>query len=296
MGDRGHVRSFLIVALLPCVSGCSDGKGPPTGYTKIDDMEEGGMLIEWAPPAGMVHGIWESFTDCTEATDISPPPYFIPSGGWSYAALPQPQETFPGITSTHAAHLRTTSPLVGVWGANIAFDFAELPNADGGEIWPPQALDAGVPDGPGCQNRTASDFVGGTVDLTAYSGFTFWGMADPTGVTGITIELDDRNTNPRGGICNVADPTGSGDCYNKFTVSIPLSRTLTRYTVDLSSLQQDPTWGYRPDPDVPDLQHVYGLAFTIKGPGCFPHYMCAGGTAPPISFDFWIDDLYFINK
>ena len=228
------------------------------------------MLIEWAPPAGMVHGIWFSATDCTEATDISPPPYFIPSGGWSYAALPQPQETFPGITSTHAARLRTTSPLVGFWGASIAFDFAELPNADGGEIWPPQGVGRRCPRRTGLpESNHAAISLARTVDLTAYSGFTFWGMADPTGVTGITIELDDRNTNPRGGICNVADPSGNGDCYNEFTVAIPLSSTLTRYTVDFSSLQQDPTWGYRPDPDVPDLQHVYGLSFQVNAPACF---------------------------
>jgi hypothetical protein len=298
MLEQPHAVSPLLTAcLLVGMAACSGGKAP-VGYTKIDDMEGGGMVIEWPPPPGMVPGIWGSSTDCTEGADILPPPYWVPSGGWSYAALPEPQETFPGVISTHAARMRTTTPLVGIWGASMGFDFAELPNPDGGQIWPPSGLDAGVAEGPGCTNRPPSDFVGGTVDLTAYSGFTFWGMADQTGYNGLTIELDDVNTDPRGGICSAGDPTGlgSGQCYNQFTVSIPLSGILTRYTVEFASLLQDPSWGYRPSPDVPDLQHVYSLNFQSNAPQCFPTYMCPGGTTPSVSFDLWIDDIYFINK
>jgi|SRR5450631_1164877 len=298
-----RVHVFVVPSLLACAATCSSGKASSdaasAGYTKIDDMEGTSGLIEWTSPPGMTPGFWWSATDCTESDRISPLPFFVNPYGWSYAALPIPHETFPGIASTHAARLRTISPLTGVWGANMGIDFAELPALAGGPIWPPpMGVDAAAPaDGQPCIQGTSRDFNGGPVDLSSYSGITFWGMATMTGARTVRVQLNDRNTDPRGGICNPADPSNESNCYNGFRVEVAMTDSLTQYTVDLSSLQQDPSWGYRPDPDVLDLQHVYAMSFEVDLPNCSvsSNAKCAGGS-PSVAFDFWIDDLYFVNK
>ena len=136
-----------------------------------------------------------------------------------------------------------------------------------------------------------------TVDLGAYSGITFWAMADPSGTQTIRVQMSDRNNDPRGGICNAADPNSVADCFNEFSIPLTLTNTFTRYTIDFSSLQQDQTWGDRPNPDVPDLQHVYDISFAVDLPTCVASSTttCAGGP-PSVSFDFWIDDIYLVNR
>jgi hypothetical protein len=294
-------RFGLLAATLATVGGCSGGKVAADGaangtFTKIDDMENGGDLIEWPAPPGMVPGMWTSVTDCTEAGNIFPLPYFVDPNGWSFSALPAPQQTFPGVVSTHAARLRTTAPLVGIWGAHMGFNFADLPSTDGGEIWPPTGLDAGGPDGS-CRQSQSADFDGGFVDLSAYTGITFWAMADPGATKTIQVQINDRDTDAQGGICNGANPGDTAACYNGFGTSFDLTDTLTRYTLDFASLAQDQTWGYRPNPDVLDLQHVSFIVFQVSLPACAytSGVTCAGGP-PAVSFDFWIDDLYFVNK
>jgi hypothetical protein len=302
-GPINTARSLLVAYLLAGVAACSGGKasGEQTtaGYTMIDDMEGDGRRIAWTPP-GVSPGGWWATTDCTEGDRIAPLPYFVVQNGWSYATLPAARETFSGIVSTHAARLRTTAPLVGIWGANIGFNFNELANdGDGGPVGPLDAQDASAPrDGQPCRQSTSLDFPGGSVDLSAYAGIRFWGNADPAGARTIRVQLNDRNTDPRAGVCNAANPSADVDCYNGFGTQVVLADTPTQYTVYFSSLQQKPGWGYRPDPSVPDLRHVYDMNFEIDlPPSCVAgaNAMCAGGS-PSVSFDFWIDDLYFVNR
>ena len=213
-GNACGARAPLIASLLTFAAACSSG-ADPARYTKIDDMEvesESGS-IQWPPPPGLVPGSWSSSTDCTQADRIFPPPWELNPNGWSYAALPTPQETFPGIVSTHAARLRTTSPLVGIWGANLNVEFAWPPEDDGGAgAPPPDPADAGAPsDAQACPQASVL-LADNSVDLTAYSGVTFWAMADPTGAKSISVQLQDRNTDPQAGICNAANPTTDSDC------------------------------------------------------------------------------------
>jgi hypothetical protein len=135
----------------------------------------------------------------------------------------------------------------------------------------------------------------GSVDLSSYSGITFWAMGDPAGARTIQVMFTDAHTDPRGGICNYVDSNSPDYCYNGFATTIALTDTFARYTVDFASLKQNPSWGYRPDPDVFDVQHVYELIFQIDAPICYQNEMCVGGAPPPVTFDFWIDDLYFVN-
>ena len=204
-------------------------------------------------------------------------------------------ETFPGVVSKNAARLRTTSPLTGVWGAEMGFELGEVPGSDAA-VSPVTAPDGGgVDDSAGCP--FVLDWKATMVDIDAYSGLTFWAMADPGGAQTIRVQVSDRNTDPRGGVCNADDSASVHDCFNLFSAPVTLTDTFARYTIDFSSLQQDQTWGYRPDPDVPDLQHAFEISFAVDLPTCAPSAtsMCAGGP-PSVSFDFWIDDIYFVNK
>jgi len=294
-------RASWLAGLLVAAGACSGGKaqvdGVSAGYTKIDDMEEGGDRTEWASP-GLTTGLWWTATDCPEYDNISPAWTGANPSDWSFAVIPAPHETFPGVVSKNAARLRTTAPLTGVWGAEMGFELGEVPGSDAGT--------SGViaPDGGGVDDAARCSFVldwkASTVDIGAYSGITFWAMADPAGAQNIRVQLSDRNTDPRGGVCNAGDPASVADCFNLFSTPVMLTDTFARYTIDFSSLQQAQTWGYRPDPDVPDLQHTFEISFAVDLPTCAASAtsMCAGGAdgPPSVSFDFWIDDLYFVDK
>ena len=134
------------------------------------------------------------------------------------------------------------------------------------------------------------------MDLSAYSGLTFWAKGDPAGQRTVQIMFQDAHTDPQGGFCNYLDSNSPTYCYNGFGVAVALTGTFARYTIDFASLQQNPKWGYRPTPDVFDIQHVYQLVFQMTAPACYTNEMCVGGAPPPDSFDVWIDDLYFVNK
>jgi hypothetical protein len=302
-------RPLLAAFSLVWAAGCSTGNAQVagdagSGFTKIDDMEGDGGFIEWTPPAGLGPGVWYTATDCSETGNIFPLPAIVGPNGlvpsiWSYATLPSPHETFPGIVSTRAARLRTTAPLVGVWGANMDLALSSMPGLSV-EVVPPAGVSDGgamAPDasiGPqGCPIILGNE---GAVDLSAYSGITFWAMGDPTGARTVQVMFQDRNTAARGGICNYSDSNSPDYCYNGFATTIGLTDTFTRYTIAFSSLQQNPNWGYRPNPDLLDLQHVHDIYFQINAPVCYVTEMCVGGAPPPVTFDFWIDDLYFVNK
>jgi hypothetical protein len=241
----------------------TDGPGP-TSYTRIDDMEGTTNRLLWTPPVGFA-GTWSTTTEGAQSGSIAPAPG-SPST-WSYSPVPTPYETFPGITSAHAARLRTIEPLVNTTGAGMAFAFAQ------------QAPDAGdqsgVPPLP--------------VDLSQYKGITFWAMAaqDPQDTRTMRVRLEDKNTAPWGGACLDGDG-GTANCFDGFGVNLELTGTFTRYTIDFSMLAQE-DWGFHPVPDVIDLHEVYLMIVEVASPGG-----ASGGSS--LSFDVWMDDLYFVNK
>ena len=249
---RGAGQIFVAAAAL--AGGSCSGAGPSESYMKIDDMEGTSGIIEWTPPGGMSPGFWTAVTECTETQRISPPAYYANPYSWSYAEVPSPHQTLPGVVSTHAARLRTATPLQGVWGAEIGFDFADAPASDGGVMWPPASFEP----------------------ITA--------PGDPSCMEGMTV---DGNGNP----------TNQTNCWNGFGATLALTDTWTRYVVNFANLHQDPSWGYRPNPSVLDPQHAYGMVFQANVPNCGAGTtsMCAGGP-PATSFDFWIDDLYFVSR
>jgi hypothetical protein len=315
-----HLRaapSLLLAALLGCSSASSTARPPDeatTRYTKIDDMEGERNQIPWSPRPGVVPpGFWFSTTDCSQADRISPGPVTPQLNPWSYEPLETPHETLvPGVMSRHAARLRTTVPLVGVWGASMGVALAGNPPGDGAVTPPPDSGDgdtggdasSGPPDGgPSTTDRPCKQ--GSSLDypftalsnINAYSGITFWAAVAPgSEARAIRVQLNDANTDPRGGICNADNPASDTNCYNGFGTSVALTERFARYTVDFASLLQRPSWGYPVSGPV-DTEHVYNLNFEVDLPDCAatPETMCAGGP-PSVWFDFTIDDLYFVNK
>lgn len=283
--DLPGVALTIATCLLSGIVACSGVTAGAT-YTKIDDMEGTSGQTEWIPPAGNP-GAWTSYTD-TQCDHILPVPAYA-GGTWSYERVPVPYETFPGITSTAAARLRTTSPLINQFGAGIAFDFADRAPYDAG-------VSAGT---PACIPfyQYTKDTPGVTVDLTAYKGISFWGMASPGSGTGrVYLVIIDNQTDPRGGFC-VPDPTSTLACNDLSRFPIDLTSTFTQYTVDFSQLRRDVGWSYHATPDVLDLEKVYSMRFQVENPGgSCPYPSVCAGQPPSLTFDIWIDDLYFVNK
>jgi hypothetical protein len=299
-GPGRVTRTTSSVAVLACVSAsalaglaaCSSGASTAT-YTKIDDMEGSSGVIELPSPDGTTPGAWDTSViaaDPAGAQCHSVLPAPRPAGGtWSYEPVPVPYQTLPAITSLDATRFRTTAPLVNVFGAAIGFDLADLPS-------PPQ--DGGAPTGtPACPPTPTPPAR--AVDLRAYRGITFWGMASAQGgaTSKVFLGINDENSDPRGDRC---DPSAASNprtaCFNSFAFPVELSSTFTQHTIYFSQFKQA-AFGYRATPSVLNLQKVYGLSFTVQTPGffCPPPNVCAG--APPtLTFDIWIDDLYFVNE
>jgi len=282
---------WRVIALTAVAAGgsstaCSESSAPP--FVKIDDLEGTRGSVEWPAPAGLAQGGWFAATDCSELDRIWPPPNEPGQQNWSPATV-DPYPTFPGVTSTQAARLQTLSPLTGIWGAVMGFSLA-VPASDPGA--PSTAPDAAV--AAACPSADPRNYPVVPVDVSAYRGITFWAKAGP-GARVVRVELADTNTDPRGDRCN--DGSDDTNCYNYFYVPLLLTDTMTRYTVDFSQLQQEPTWGYRPTPGVPDLQHVYQIQFEVDAPRCAmaPDVTCADGDTS-LSFDLWVDDIYFVNR
>ena len=135
------------------------------------------------------------------------------------------------------------------------------------------------------------------MDLSEYTGITFWAMAATSGRQVIRVQINDVNTDPRGDFCSADGRTEKDNCYNGFAKDIMLTNELSQYHVDFSELRQDPSWGFRPNPSKLDFNHVYAMNFEVPLPGCTTDTKatCAGPTAD-VSFDVWIDDLYFVNR
>lgn len=281
--NRGHrKRPVLAGWMIAGIAACSSCGEKPVAYTKIDDMEGSTGVVEWAPDGG-THGNWFSFVD-TQCNDILPLPDYA-GGRWSYEPVPEPYPTLGGIMSFQAARLRTTSPLVNQWGAGMGFNLLTTVAATG-----PQS-----PVGPVCPPAPAGPSL--AVDLRRFRGISFWAMALGPGTRRVWVQIDDSSTHPNGGSCDpVATDNPRTACFNAFSYPIDLTNTFTQYTVDFSRLKQA-AYGYQRTPSVLDLASIYDLEFVVRTPGgfCPPTIRCAGEPAT-LTFDIWIDDLYFVDE
>jgi hypothetical protein len=286
--SRHAAVAVLSMRLCACSSPDPGEPNEPT-YVKIDDMEGTSGRIGWSPENAApdaLPGRWVSYAD-TQCEDLVPVPEWAEGGMWSYAELGEAHETMPGVTSSRAARLRTTAALVNTWGAGMGFQFSEPPSGSD-PIRVTRPCTAGM--------LRDLEYPAAAVDLSRNKALVFWGMArKEAGSTRLLVQFQDVNTDPRGGVCNPV-PGSADECYNGFGVVLELGETPSRYVLNFSELKQDPTWGYRPNPSVMDLEQVYGLVFQMDTPGgaCPPPIVCI--PLPELSFDVWIDDLYFVER
>jgi len=114
--------------------------------------------------------------------------------------------------------------------------------------------------------------LAGTVDLSAYSGISFWAKSDTR--SDINVQFGTPDTDPRYCTCLT-----SGNCYSTHSqLLIGVSPVETKYTVRWVDLRQ-PTYVMAPVPF--DPTNVLNIIFGSNGP------------AP--QFEFWIDEVTLIK-
>ena len=213
-------------------------------------------------------------------------------------------QTYRG-TSTRAAHLYTLQPLTAS-ETDLLAD-ATVPSADAGASKRPWGANLNV--NLMLQSGTCSAALDAgaaewlPADLSAYSGLVFWAKADSLdaglGEQTIHVMVHDWSSDDRANQCDVHGPNKNKekDCYNGFSLPLDLSNTFTRYEVNFSNLQQDPTWGFLSPKNALDPTRVYQILFEVRTPKCVVdrNARCMAGDPQTLQFDIWIDDLYLVK-
>jgi hypothetical protein len=109
-------------------------------------------------------------------------------------------------------------------------------------------------------------------DASRFTGISFFARRAPGSTAFLRVQIQDWNTDPGGHVCT--------NCYNYFGRRIALSTEWQRFTLPFDSFQQLPGWG-APRPPRLDTSNIFGIQFQITEPG--------------VRFDFWIDDLAFVE-
>ena len=233
------------------VFGPGAGSGvPPPSFVKVDDMEgtgQSGPIELPVTTAGESPGDWFGYVSTSSALDtITPDPF-------SYTVLPAPHATMPGVTSTRASHVQCALQDV---DAVCQMGFTLATTRDGAA----------------------------PVDVSAYSGITFWARSDAG--SAVDVLFRDVDTEPLGGRCGVTDAS-SDQCYDDFQQELAVTSDWRQYTVLFRTLHQASApfnWGYTPPSGAFDPTQVYSILFSV---------MNTSGAA--IQADMWVDDVYLVN-
>jgi hypothetical protein len=248
----------------PGGSGGLGGTGGPEVKAEnlISDFEQTEAAVVALPGAPTRRGFWYTYNDdVPKGMDPScvqtPPAAFQTADGQWVPSIPEaPPSLRPGSTGSLALHAKWTGCTI--WGAGIGVPLS----------WQGPA-DAGAPDA-----------MQVAYDVTPFTGVTFWAMAAPGSETALRIKLvmTDETSVEFGGLCVESATQKCSDDYGEaFTLSPNGSwKQVTVRWTDVAFRQEG--WGalfpWNP-------QHV--LAIQIQSV-----YKTA-------TYDFWIDDLYFIN-
>jgi hypothetical protein len=122
-------------------------------------------------------------------------------------------------------------------------------------------------------NDPPSTGVRTTYNGTAYIGVTFWARVGAGSATQVRFNVLDRNTDPAGGVCTV----DGGVCSDYLGALLTLTTSWTQQTLYFSSLHQQ-NFGVPPESSL-DTAHLYGMNFQVNG---------------NVTFDVWVDNVYFI--
>jgi len=119
------------------------------------------------------------------------------------------------------------------------------------------------------------------VDISKYSGIVFWGMSSLG--NRVKVHIANIDTSPSGGKCGHTD-AAVDQCWDSFSTYVTFTNTWQRFEVKFSDLYQE-GWGYAAPSRTFDATTAYTIFFQVNGP--------QNAAAPPISADFWVDDVYF---
>jgi hypothetical protein len=242
----------------------SQDSGVLPNYVLIDDMEgttaQNGPIKLDLGGVGMSPGYWGDWHSTASGQNtMSPDPF-------TYSALTSPHTTLSGVTSTHAVHLAClTADLYGYCEAGIWFAQRD---SDAGT-----APSAGTADGD-VALRVPNN-------LSAYHGIVFWGMSSASNQ--VKVMFNDSDTDVFGGKCGQSD-AAADQCWDAFSKYVTLTDTWQKFEIRFTDLYQE-GWGYAAPSGKFDATTVSMLAFQVNGPG--------SSTAPAVTADIWIDDIYF---
>jgi hypothetical protein len=312
-----------------------DPNAVTSNYVLIDDMEtttNGPIEFMTGINAPLTPGYWynsgASYTgDDGGVADTSNPPQM----SFAFSTLPAPTTTLAcAKSSTHAAHQSCTlSGLYDTCGLGFEFEQQPDPNAAADmEAGAPSDMDAGpssdMDAGPSGDAGPSSDAGmddasapsdagmddggdGGPpiprvtipFDISHYKAITFWGMTttpDPTaGTLQVKVSFPDTDTDPRGQVCN-GGGSNTSKCYNSYAATFGFTTTWQQFTVNLDAgdggaapsggIGIDPSWGFQGAQWLP--AQIYGINWQAQrniGPT----------DGPPLTVDFWIDDVFFVQ-
>jgi hypothetical protein len=290
--------AFVLLAALVAIGCQSKDENGQDQYTLLDDMEGrdgslefrwgNGCMGEWRPSVGVDESdkdkVWTLIFD----------------------TLSPSHQTLRGTWSTRAAHLYTIQPLTATETDLLADAGTTAPSADAAPPARPWGANMNIDltrQSDTCSARLDAGATGPLpADLSAYSGLVFWAKASSldggVGEQTIHVMVHDQISDPRANVCNVSGlHKNETDCFNGFSLPLDLSNTFTRYEVDFSKLQQDPTWGYLSPTNALDSTRVYQILFEVRTPKCVVdrNARCMAGDPQTLQFDFWIDDLYLVK-
>lgn len=316
--------------LLPLILACcqSQEESRPYDVLLIDNMDRDPLnaRFQWGPNEEW-RGLWYASTEAShyQVDSLRPSPKLDNSddcSGWTFDWIPDEDrppadDNFRYRPGGYAAHLRTAGPGLlltpaspggqgmdwgetdRVWGANMSIDLLQPGVTDGGlDVDSSAGLDAGAP-----VVSELCPLAGGIgLDLKSgeYSGLGFWAKASIGSEQTIHVQLQDVNSDRRGGRCVKASASPAEVkeyCYNGFAKPITLTGSFTRYEVDFLELRRDPNWGSYPLAPL-SLNDLYLLSFEVRSPKCIAadSARCVGEEDVYLSFDFWIDAVYLYKR
>jgi hypothetical protein len=260
----------------------SDAGSPPPAPSStllIDDMSNASAQIVLPPQqAGDISGYWYTYigggsgpTDTgsitplaeTELTDGGSETFdYTAIGASPGASIPAPRDA--GTTLLHAACAWGTTPAAQYSYAAEGFTF-ELGPTDGGGLTPQYD------------------------NISAHEGLRFWIYDALKETTVIQLEIGDKESDPKGGICSTAADASVLDlCNSPVSVQLVIPPGWTLETVPFAALASNPGYGYQ-QPAGGDMKTATSVNFQVNQPDA-PD---AGGKAVP--FDFCLADIEFYD-
>ena len=110
------------------------------------------------------------------------------------------------------------------------------------------------------------------------------------------VQVTDVSTDPRGRICQATDGKAFDYCFNGFGDSVQLTDEWRRYTLDFSQFVQRSSWAItRRAASTGAVSTRWSSRWTCRAARTLRR-RCARAAPLELSFDIWIDDIYFVNK